>query len=117
MSCAIPRRGAGCGGWLGGGPAGERQSAPSAYWGGPYRLGASGWRYDPKRVGSWTPEEPFHFFDLGCWWLRETGRPDSVYARGARRPSSPPGLWDNLSAIVAFENGAHLTVTQSLATA
>jgi predicted dehydrogenase len=35
----------------------------------PYRLGASGWRYDPQRVGSWVLEEPIHFFDLarGIW--------------------------------------------------
>jgi myo-inositol 2-dehydrogenase/D-chiro-inositol 1-dehydrogenase len=99
------------------GMVGDAQYATIDIWRRPYRLGASGWRYDPKRVGSWTLEEPIHFFDLGCWWLREAGPPVSVYARGVRRPSSPPGLWDNLSAIVAFESGAHLTVTQSLATA
>src|SRR5260370_6997189 len=49
--------------------------------------------------------------------MREAASPVKVLARGARRPSSPPGLWDNLSAIVNFESGAHLTVTQSLATA
>src|SRR6266853_5426347 len=86
-------------------------------WRRPYRPGAGGWRFDPKRVGSWILEEPIHFFDLGCWWMREAGRPVSIYARAARLPSSPPGLWDNLSAIVNFESGPHLTVTQSLATA
>src|SRR5260370_27337681 len=49
--------------------------------------------------------------------MREAASPVKVLARGARRPSSPPGLWDNLAAIVNFESGAHLTVTQSLATA
>jgi predicted dehydrogenase len=99
------------------GAVGTAQYATIDIWRRPYRLGASGWRYDPQRVGSWTLEEPIHFFDLGCWWMREAGRPVSVFARGSRRPSSPPGLWDNLSAIVSFESGAHLTVTQSLATA
>jgi myo-inositol 2-dehydrogenase / D-chiro-inositol 1-dehydrogenase len=99
------------------GSVGTAQYATIDIWRRPYRPGASGWRYDPQRVGSWTLEEPIHFFDLGCWWLREAGRPVSIFARGARRPSSPPGLWDNLSAIVSFESGAHLTVTQSLATA
>src|SRR5207253_2369022 len=28
----------------------------------PYRTGASGWRYDAARVGSWVLEEPIHFF-------------------------------------------------------
>jgi predicted dehydrogenase len=99
------------------GSVGMAQYATIDIWRRPYRLGASGWRYDPRRVGSWTLEEPIHFFDLGCWWLREAGRPAAIYARAVRRPSSPPGLWDNLSAIVSFESGAHLTVTQSLATA
>jgi len=104
-------------GMIGEGSVGTPQYATIDIWRRPYRLGASGWRYDPLRVGSWTLEEPIHFFDLGCWWLREAGRPVAIYARGASRPSSPPGLWDNLSAIVSFESGAHLTVTQSLATA
>src|SRR5258708_6259859 len=96
---------------------GTAQYATIDIWRRPYRLGASGWRYAPRRVGSWTLEEPIHFFDLGCWWLREAGRPVAIYARGVRRSSSPPGLWDNLSAIVSFESGANLTVTQSLAVA
>jgi len=99
------------------GSVGTAQYATIDIWRRPYRLGALGWRYDPQRVGSWTLEEPIHFFDLGCWWLRAAGSPVAIYARGVQRPSSPPGLWDNLSAIVSFESGAHLTVTQSLAAA
>src|SRR5882724_7636066 len=99
------------------GAVGTPQFATIDLWRRPYRPGAGGWRFDPKRVGSWILEEPIHFFDLGCWWMREAGRPVSIYARAARLPSSPPGLWDNLSAVVNFESGAHLTVTQSLAVA
>jgi myo-inositol 2-dehydrogenase/D-chiro-inositol 1-dehydrogenase len=99
------------------GATGSAQFATIDLWRRPYRLGAEGWRYDPALVGSWILEEPIHFFDLGCWWLRESGGPVSVYARANRLPSSPPGLWDNLSAIVNFESGSHLTVTQTLAAA
>ena len=99
------------------GSIGSAQFATIDLWRRPYRLGAGSWRYDPARVGSWILEEPIHFFDLGCWWLRESGRPTSVYARANRLPSSPPDLWDNLSAIVNFESGSHLTVTQTLAAA
>lgn len=84
-------------------------------WRRPYRTGSDNWRYDPKRVGSWILEEPIHFFDLGCWWLREAGKASSIYARAGRLNTTPPGLWDNMSSIVNFESGAHLTVTQSLA--
>ena len=27
-------------------------------WRRPYRLGSDGWRWDPRRVGSWVLEEP-----------------------------------------------------------
>jgi myo-inositol 2-dehydrogenase/D-chiro-inositol 1-dehydrogenase len=91
------------------------QYATIDLWRRPYRPGSENWRYDRQRVGSWILEEPIHFFDLGCWWLREAGRPVSIYARAGRLRLSPPGLWDNLSTIVNFESGAHLTVTQSLA--
>src|SRR5262249_26704885 len=99
------------------GTIGAAQYATIDIWRRPYRLGSGSWRYDPRRGGSWTLEEPIHFFDLGCWGPRRAGRPRPIYARGAGLPSSPAGLWDNLSAIVSFESGAHLTVTQSLATA
>ena len=84
-------------------------------WRRPYRIGANRWRYDAARVGSWVLEEPIHFFDLACWWLRESGPPVSVYARASRRPATPAGLWDNLHAVLGFAGGAHATVTQSLA--
>ena len=84
-------------------------------WRRPYRLGSANWRYDAPRVGSWVLEEPIHFFDLACWWLREAGRPVSVYARGSRHSGTPEGLWNDMTTVLAFENGAHATITQTLA--
>jgi myo-inositol 2-dehydrogenase/D-chiro-inositol 1-dehydrogenase len=84
-------------------------------WRRPYRPGAARWRYTRARVGSWVLEEPIHFFDLACWWLREAGAPRQVYARGTRRPATEEGLWDNLTAVLSFAGGEHATVTQSLA--
>jgi myo-inositol 2-dehydrogenase/D-chiro-inositol 1-dehydrogenase len=99
------------------GAIGRAQYATIDLWRRPYRLGSDGWRWDPRRVGSWVLEEPIHFFDLVCWWLREAGRPESVYARASRLPTTPEGLWDNMAAIFSFESGAHATVTQTLAAA
>jgi myo-inositol 2-dehydrogenase/D-chiro-inositol 1-dehydrogenase len=86
-------------------------------WRRPYRLGSCNWKHDPARVVSWILEEPVHFFDLACWWMKEAGEPQWVYARGNRMPSSAPGLWDNLTAVVEFETGAHATITHSLSIA
>jgi myo-inositol 2-dehydrogenase / D-chiro-inositol 1-dehydrogenase len=83
----------------------------------PYRLGSQGWRHNAKRVGSWVLEEPIHFFDLVCWWLREAGAPVTVYARASRLPSTADGLWDNIAAVLDFPTGAHATLTQNLAIA
>ena len=96
---------------------GRAQYATIDLWRFPYRRGSDNWRYDPARVGSWVLEEPIHFFDLVSWWLREAGRPVSVYARASRLPSTPEGLWDNMAAIFTYESGAHATVTQTLAAA
>jgi myo-inositol 2-dehydrogenase/D-chiro-inositol 1-dehydrogenase len=97
------------------GAIGRALSVTIDLWRRPYRIGSERWRYDPRRVGSWVLEEPIHFFDLACWWLREAGPPVSVYARASRLPTTAEGLWDNLSAVLAFESGAHATITQSLA--
>jgi myo-inositol 2-dehydrogenase/D-chiro-inositol 1-dehydrogenase len=84
-------------------------------WRRPYRLGSARWRHTRERVGSWVLEEPIHFFDLACWWMRECGAPSSVYGQGTRLPQTAEGLWDNLTAVLSFPDGAHATVTQSLA--
>lgn len=80
----------------------------------PYRQGASGWRYDINRVGSWVLEEPIHFFDLARWYLTEAGDPVSLYATANSRQPDHPELHDNFSAIVHFDQGAYAVVTQTL---
>jgi myo-inositol 2-dehydrogenase/D-chiro-inositol 1-dehydrogenase len=84
-------------------------------WRRPYRLGSDSWRYDRRRVGSWVLEEPIHFFDAVCWWLKEAGSPVSIYAAGSRLSAAPEALWSNMHAVLRFESGAHATVTQTLA--
>ncbi|MPZ16905.1 MAG: gfo/Idh/MocA family oxidoreductase [Luteitalea sp.] len=81
----------------------------------PYRQGASGWRYDIDRVGSWILEEPIHFFDLARWYLRAAGEPESVYAAASSRQPGHPELQDNFSAIVHFPKGAYAVISQTLA--
>jgi len=96
---------------------GAVQACTVDLWRRPYRAGSQGWKRDPARVASWILEEPVHFFDLACWWLKEAGRPQWVYARANRLPSSAAGLWDNLTAVLEFESGAHATLTHSLSIA
>jgi myo-inositol 2-dehydrogenase/D-chiro-inositol 1-dehydrogenase len=81
----------------------------------PYRLGASGWRYDPARVGSWVLEEPIHFFDLARWYLEPAGNPVELYAYGNSRDPQRPALYDNFSAMFKYANGAYAVVSQTLA--
>jgi myo-inositol 2-dehydrogenase/D-chiro-inositol 1-dehydrogenase len=81
----------------------------------PYRLGASGWRYDRSRVGSWVLEEPIHFFDLARWYLEGAGDPVELYAKGNSRDPQRPDLYDNFSAMFSYANGAYAVVSQTLA--
>jgi myo-inositol 2-dehydrogenase/D-chiro-inositol 1-dehydrogenase len=81
----------------------------------PYRQGASGWRYDPRRVGSWVLEEPIHFFDLARWYLEAAGDPVELYAYGNSRDPARPQLFDNFSAMFKYANGAYAVVSQTLA--
>ena len=81
----------------------------------PYRLGASGWRYDRQRVGSWVLEEPIHFFDLARWYLQSAGEPVELYARGNSRDPQRPDLYDNFSAMMTYPNGAYAVISQTLA--
>jgi myo-inositol 2-dehydrogenase/D-chiro-inositol 1-dehydrogenase len=81
----------------------------------PYRLGASGWRYDGDRVGSWVLEEPIHFFDLARWYLSGEGDPITVHAAANSIDPSRPHLHDNFSAIMKYESGAYAVVSQTLA--
>jgi myo-inositol 2-dehydrogenase/D-chiro-inositol 1-dehydrogenase len=84
-------------------------------WRRPYRLGSDGWRYDIRRVGNWTLEEPIHFFDLARWCFSAAGNPTSVYARGIGRQADHPELTDNFSALMTFPDGAYAVVSQTLA--
>lgn len=81
----------------------------------PYRLGASGWRYDQNRVGSWVLEEPIHFFDLARWYLESSGDPVELYAYGNSRDQERVGLFDNFSAMFKYPNGSYAVVSQTLA--
>ena len=81
----------------------------------PYRLGASGWRYDQQRVGSWVLEEPIHFFDLARWYLAGAGDPVELHAYGNSRDPARPTLYDNFSAMFKYANGAYAVVSQTLA--
>lgn len=81
----------------------------------PYRTGASGWRYDQSRVGSWVLEEPIHFFDLARWYLESSGNPVELYAYGNSRDPARPTLFDNFSAMFKYPNGSYAVVSQTLA--
>ena len=80
----------------------------------PYRQGEDGWRYDAPRVGNWILEEPVHFLDLACWYLESCGKPVSIYASANSSRDVAPELYDNLSAILNFQNGSHAVVAQTL---
>jgi myo-inositol 2-dehydrogenase/D-chiro-inositol 1-dehydrogenase len=81
----------------------------------PYRQGASDWRYDQSRVGSWVLEEPIHFFDLARWYLEGSGDPVELYAYGNSRDPQRPTLYDNFSAMFKYPNGSYAVVSQTLA--
>lgn len=81
----------------------------------PYRPGADGWRYDRDCVGSWSLEEPVHFFDLARWYLSGHGNPATIYATANARDSARPQLHDNFSAILRYDTGAYAVVSQTLA--
>lgn len=81
----------------------------------PYRQGASGWRYDQSRVGSWVLEEPIHFFDLARWYLEGSGNPVEMQAYANSRDPLRPTLYDNFSAMFKYANGSYAVVSQTLA--
>ena len=81
----------------------------------PYRTGASGWRYDASRVGSWVLEEPIHFFDLARWYLAEHGDPVELFAYANSRDAARPNLFDNFSSMFKYADGSYAVVSQTLA--
>lgn len=80
-----------------------------------YRSGASGWRYDRARVGSWMLEEAVHYFDLALWYFARHGDPVSVRAFGNQRAGRDAGMVDNVSVLLRWANGAYVTFNQSVA--
>ncbi len=80
----------------------------------PYRLGASGWRYDRSRVGSWVLEEPIHFFDLARWYLEESGHPVELMAYGNSKDHRRSDLFDNFSAMFRYADGSYSVISQTL---
>jgi myo-inositol 2-dehydrogenase/D-chiro-inositol 1-dehydrogenase len=79
----------------------------------PYRLGSGGWRYSREHVGSWTLEEPVHFFDSLMWYFERWGDPSSVLAAGSSK-GREPGMYDNFSALVRWPGQLYAIVTQTL---
>jgi myo-inositol 2-dehydrogenase/D-chiro-inositol 1-dehydrogenase len=80
----------------------------------PYRPGSNGWRYSQDQVGSWTLEEPVHFFDALMWYFEKWGDPASVLAMGSSKGRGH-GMDDNFSAIVRWPGQLYAIVTQTLA--
>lgn len=79
----------------------------------PYRLGSGGWRYSQEKVGSWTLEEPVHFFDSLMWYFEKWGDPKSVLAVGSSK-GRKRGMSDNFSAMVKWPGQLYGLITQSL---
>jgi len=80
----------------------------------PYRPGSNGWRYSPEKVGSWTLEEPVHFFDSLMWYFEKWGDPTSILATGSAKRGEP-GMNDNFSAILRWPGRLYGLITQTLA--
>jgi myo-inositol 2-dehydrogenase/D-chiro-inositol 1-dehydrogenase len=81
----------------------------------PYRPGGGAWRYQPGQVGSWTLEEPVHFFDFLMWYFEPWGDPISVLGLGSAKEGRPVGMNDNFTAVVRWPGPLYAVVTQTLA--
>ncbi len=80
----------------------------------PYRPGSDGWRYASGKVGSWTLEEPVHFFDALMWYFEKWGDPESVMSVGNSKDRAS-GMNDNFTAILRWPGRLYAVVTQTLA--
>ncbi|NQU59039.1 MAG: Gfo/Idh/MocA family oxidoreductase [Rhodospirillales bacterium] len=83
----------------------------------PYRPGSGGWRFDGDKVGSWTLEEPVHFFDSLMWYFEDQGDPVSVLAAGSakdRQQTGPHNMYDNFTALIRWPGQLYAMVTQTL---
>lgn len=83
----------------------------------PFRPGTDGWRLDAERVGSWTLEEPVHYYDLLRWYFADREEPAVVYAAGNSRQAGLEalGLYENLHTTVVFSAGGIGVFGQTLA--
>lgn len=79
----------------------------------PYRPGSGGWRYAVDKVGSWTLEEPVHFFDSLMWYFENWGDPVSIQALGSSKGRGH-GMYDNFSAFLRWPGELYAIVTQTL---
>lgn len=79
----------------------------------PYRPGSKGWRFERESVGSWTLEEPVHFFDALMWYFQKWGDPQSVLVMGSSK-GREQGMNDNFSAFVRWPGQLYGIVTQTL---
>jgi myo-inositol 2-dehydrogenase / D-chiro-inositol 1-dehydrogenase len=80
----------------------------------PYRPGTGSWRYDSDKVGSWTLEEPVHFFDSLMWYFEPWGDPVSVLSAGSSK-NRDDGMSDNFTSILRWPGSLYAVVTQTLA--
>lgn len=80
----------------------------------PYRPGSGSWRYHAGKVGSWTLEEPVHFFDSLMWYFESAGDPVAVSSFGSSK-SRDAGMSDNFTSIVRWPGSLYAVVTQTLA--
>ncbi len=79
----------------------------------PYRPGSQGWRFNADKVGSWTLEEPVHFFDSLMWYFEDYGDPTHIYAKGSSK-ARVHGMYDNFSAFIKWPGQLYGIVTQTL---
>ena len=87
-------------------------------WRRPYRQGAGGWRWDPKRVGNWILEEPVHYFDLAAWYLDGCGEPAKVFAYGNSMETTRQhdlDRDDNFTALFTYPNGSYAVISHCIA--
>lgn len=80
----------------------------------PYRPGTGSWRYHAGKVGSWTLEEPVHFFDSLMWYFEDRGDPVSVLSFGSSK-GRETGMSDNFTSVVRWPGSLYAVVTQTLA--
>lgn len=79
----------------------------------PYRPGSGSWRYDGGKVGSWTLEEPVHFFDSLMWYFEGFGDPVSVLSVGSSK-GRDGGMSDNFTSILRWPGSLYAVITQTL---